>query len=193
MASSKGQFSEPAGNSASRNDQSTTGEVSLLEFLDSTQLNCLNEAPQHGIKKILSREKTISDSFLKSDVDEQLLLNIYFNQAVRVRSIAIQSSDSASGPKDIKLFTNRPSIGFEDVEDDEEASQVLSLTKDEVKDGKKIPVKFVRFQSVNSLHIFVASNQDDEEETRIDSVNIFGVPVHATKDLRELRKVPEEQ
>jgi len=193
MASSKGQFSDAAGNSASRNDQSSTGEVSLLEFLDSTQLNCLNEAPQHGIKKILSREKTVSDSFLKSDVDEQLLLNIYFNQAVRVRSIVIQSSDSASGPKDIKLFTNRPSIGFEDVEDDKEASQIFSLTKDDVKDGKKIPVKFVRFQSVNSLHIFVASNQDDEEETKIDSLNIFGVPVHATKDLRELRKVPEEQ
>jgi len=193
MASSKGQFSDAAGNSTSRNDQSTTGEVSLLEFLDSTQLNCLNEAPQHGIKKILSRGKTVSDSFLKSDVDEQLLLNIYFNQAVRVRSITIQSLDLASGPKDIKLFTNKPSIGFEDVEGDQEAAQILSLTEDDVKDGKKIPLKFVRFQSVNSLHVFVASNQGGEEETRIDSLNIFGVPVHATKDLRELRKAPEEQ
>jgi PITH domain len=107
--------------------------------------------------------------------------------------------DLVSGPKDIKLFTNKPSIGFEDVEDDEEAAQILSLTEDDLKDGKKIPLKFVRFQSVNSLHVrdnihltshinryvdrglyvqvFVASNQGDEEETRINSLNIFGVPV----------------
>jgi len=182
-----------ASNSAPRNDPSPTGDRSLLEFLESNQINCLNEAPDHGIKTILSgKGKTISESFLQSDVDEQLLLNIYFNQTVRVRSISIQSSTAASAPKDIKLFINKPSIGFEDVESDEDASQILSLTEGDVKDGKRIPLKFVRFQSVNSLHIFVASNQDDEEETRIDSLDIFGIPVQVTKDLSELRKAPEE-
>jgi len=181
-----------ARHSASRNDQQPAGDVSLLAFLESNQINCLNEAPQHGIKKILPTSEASPGAYLKSDVDEQLLLNIYFNQTVRVRAISIQSSNSASGPKDIKLFINKPSIGFEDVENDNDASQILSLSQDDLKDKKKYPLKFVRFQSVNSLHIFVQSNQGDEEETIIDSLDIFGVPVQVTKDFSELRKATEE-
>ena len=43
--------------------------------------------------------------------------------------------------------------------------------------GKRIPLRFVRFQNVNSLHIFVASNQGGEEETMINSIDLFGLPV----------------
>lgn len=53
------------------------------------------------------------------------------------------------------MFINKPSIGFEDVESDEDASQILSLAEGDLKDGKRIPLKFVRFQSVNSLHVRV--------------------------------------
>lgn len=58
-----------------------------------------------------------------------------FNQTVRVRSISIQTKEPSSGPKKIKLFINKPSLGFEDVEDAEEpeASQVVELTEDVVK------------------------------------------------------------
>ena len=40
-----------------------------------------------------------------------------FNQTVRVRSIALQAANTAQAPRTIKLLTNRPSLGFEDVED----------------------------------------------------------------------------
>lgn len=179
-----------------KGDASSAGDVSLLEFLETNQLNCLNEVPEHGIKTILSNKgKTTAKSYLQSDTDEQLLLNIYFNQTVRVRSIALTTSTPSNAPKNIKLFINKPSLGFEDVEDAEEpqASQVLELSEDVVKDGNRIPLRFVRFQNVNSLHIFVASNQGDEEETRIDTLDIFGVPVQVTKNLSELRKATEEQ
>lgn len=45
------------------------------------------------------------------------------------------------------------------------------------RNGERVPVRFVRFQNVNSLHIFVASNHGGEDETRVDSIDIFGVPV----------------
>lgn len=109
-----------------------------------------------------------------SDADEQLLLNVavrrilyiparaphthilpQFNQAVRVRSITIKSNDAGRAPQTIKLFTNRPVLGFEDVEDasEPEAAQIIDLSSDDVKEGKPITLRFVRFQAVNSLHV----------------------------------------
>lgn len=100
----------------------------------------------------------------------------------------------------IKLLVNRNAIGFEDVEDAEEpeAAQVLDLPEDVIKEGRPIDLRFVRFQSVNSLHvstacgsgllairvimpvsqIFVSSNQggEDSETTRLDVIDILGFP-----------------
>jgi len=106
-----------------------------------------------------------------SDADEQLLLTIpvspqnacildlialaQFNQSVRVRGIAIQSSSLDKAPKTIKLLVNRPSLGFEDVEDadEPEVAQVLDIPKQDVQLGTPINVRYVRFQAVNSLHV----------------------------------------
>lgn len=159
-----------------------------------SQTTCLNESFEHGIKSILSsRKANTSDAYLLSDADEQLLLTISFNQTVRVRSIVIKSANLPQAPKEIKILVNRQSVGFEDVQDarEPEVAQALELTEDQVKEGKQIPLRFVRFQTVNSLHIFVASNHGGEDETRIDAIDIFGVPVETTKDLSGLKKQEE--
>ena len=53
------------------------------------------------------------------------------------------------------------------------AAQELELSSEDVKGGK-IELRFVRFQNVRSLHLLVKDNQDGEETTRIDSLDIFG-------------------
>jgi hypothetical protein len=121
-----------------------------------------------------------------------------FNQSVRVRSIAIQCSVPGQAPKGITLLINRPSVGFEDVEDavEPDVTQILELSEVDVREGKHVPLRYVRFQSVNSLHvclflprwfvslvdchtrqIFVSSNHGGEDETRIDSLDILGIPL----------------
>ncbi|KIM72491.1 hypothetical protein PILCRDRAFT_829691 [Piloderma croceum F 1598] len=190
MASTK-----PSGSLGSTNrDDSVTGDISLLEYLDLPQLNCLNEADEHKFKPIVTtKSRNTTDSYLLSDADDQLLLNIPFNQAVRVRSVVLQSRSEVQAPKSIKLFVNRPSLGFEDVEDasEPEAAQVLTLRAEDVKQGNRIVLRYVRFQAVNSLHIFVQSNQGGDEESRIDVLEVFGVPVETTKDLSGLKKQEE--
>ncbi|KAF9062049.1 DUF1000-domain-containing protein [Rhodocollybia butyracea] len=169
------------------------GDVSLLQFLDLQQLDCLNESTDHNLKSILSSKKlNTSESYLESDADEQLLMNIAFNQSVRVKSIIIKSNDVAHAPKKIKLAINKPSLGFDDVADAKEpaVAQILELDEETVKEGKPVVLRFVRFQSVNSLHIFVESNHGNEEETRINAIDIIGVPVETTKDLKGL--IPKE-
>ncbi|KAG6878745.1 hypothetical protein C0993_008044 [Termitomyces sp. T159_Od127] len=93
-------------------------------------------------------------------------------------------------PHRIKIMVNRPNLGFADIEDAEEpeVAQVLDLGKDDVRDGKPVGLRFVRFQTVNSLHVFVSTNHGGEETTRIDAFDVLGLPVETTKDLIGLRK-----
>ncbi|VDB86978.1 unnamed protein product [Peniophora sp. CBMAI 1063] len=165
-------------------------DKSLLEFLDSSQIHCLNETEDHTLKSVLQK----TGVYVESDADEQLLMSIPFNQTVRVRSISFKCTDESKAPKKIKLLVNRQSIDFADVADavEPEVAQVLELTPEQVKDGRKIPLRFVRFQSVNTLNIFVESNQGDEESTKINSIDLFGVPVESTKDLSGLHKQDED-
>lgn len=74
---------------------------------------------------------------------------------MRIRSIVIQALDPKQGPREVRILINRPSVGFEDVEDIEEpeAAQILSLSEEDVKEGKPIALRYVRFQAVNSLHV----------------------------------------
>jgi len=168
----------------------SSGEVSLLEHLDMPQVTCLNEEDDHTLKAILAAKKKNSSTtaYIASDADEQLLLNITFNQTVRVRSIVLQTANSDQAPRTIKLLANRPAIGFEDVDGDSDVAQTIELTPEQARNGQRIPLRYVRFQAVNSLHIFVESNQSGAEQTRIDAVDIFGIPVVGVRDLSGLRK-----
>ncbi|OJT14220.1 PITH domain-containing protein [Trametes pubescens] len=168
-------------------------EVSLLEYLDLSQLTCLNESEEHTFKTIVADKKpNTGGAYVLSDADEQLLLSIPFNQAVKVRSIAIRSASAAQAPRTLRLVTNKPSLSFDDVEDGASVLQELELSADDVREGRRVPLRFVRFQSVNSLHIFVVSNQGGEDETRIDSIDIFGMPLQGTRDVSGLKKVEDE-
>ncbi|THH08614.1 hypothetical protein EW145_g2581 [Phellinidium pouzarii] len=160
----------------SSNDAHKASDISLRNHLDPSQVNCLNEAAEHPLKSILSKDEPAADAYLESDADAQLLINVYFNQTTRVRSMVIHTKEPnlSHAPKSIKLFINKHAIGFEDVEAGEE--QTLELSEDDVSQGKPIALHFVKFKSVNSLHLFVESNQGEgeEEATRIDRIDFFG-------------------
>ncbi|WVN88871.1 thioredoxin [Cryptococcus depauperatus CBS 7841] len=153
-----------------------TGDVteSLLKNVISKGLNCLNESKDHSLSSILGPEKgPRGTSYLESDVDPELLISIPFQDSVKLKYISIFSSISPTqAPKTIKLFINLPNIGFDDTESLTPA-QELVLTPKHVK-GEKIELRYVRFQNVRSLHILVKDNQEDEETTRIDSIDLFG-------------------
>ncbi|KAG8948695.1 hypothetical protein FRC00_008499 [Tulasnella sp. 408] len=165
-------------------EAAASSDVSLLEYLDLTQVNCLNEKHDHALKSIVGiKLRNSSPAYLESDADEQLLISLPFNQVVRIRSIVIYTKEAEKGPKDIKIDINKPSIGFSDVEDAKEPAVVQEITvpEDFIAEGKHIHLRFVRLQQVNSLHIFVGSNHGGVDETRIDAIDVFGEPVVTTR------------
>lgn len=77
--------------------------MDLNSFIAKNQCECLNESDDHPLTHCL----TSSGGYLQSDVDEQLIISITFNQAVKIHSIIIKAP-SSSGPKDVKVFINQP-------------------------------------------------------------------------------------
>ncbi|KAI0747783.1 PITH domain-containing protein [Daedaleopsis nitida] len=169
-------------------------EISLLEHLDTPLSTCLNESPDHTLKSIIQGRKknTNSSAYILSDADAELILNIHFNQTVKVSAIVLHTRDAALGPRELRLSKNKQALSFSDVQDDK-GEQELVLGREDVEEGRRIPLRFVRFQSVNSLHIFIQSNQEGGDETRIDAIDILGMPVMGTRDVSGLKKVGEDE
>ncbi|OCF42277.1 thioredoxin [Kwoniella heveanensis CBS 569] len=155
---------------------------SLLKHVISKGLTCLNESSEHPLSSIVGPNPgPRGRSYLESDVDPELLISIPFQDPVKLRSISIFSAISpGQAPKTVKLFINNTNIDFADAESLAPA-QELELTTEQVK-GDKIDLRLVRFQNVRSLHILVKDNQEDEETTRIDSIDIYGTTAEKGSD-----------
>ncbi|CAK0785733.1 hypothetical protein CVIRNUC_008944 [Coccomyxa viridis] len=129
--------------------------------------------------------------YLESDTDEQLLIHIPFNQAVKLSSWAIRSTGSKGhAPRKVKLFINKPSLGFSEAADFP-AAQELTLSEADL-EGKALPLKLVKFTNVTKLSIFVEDNQEEEEVTRIQKIVLYGSGGQ-TMNVNEIKKVGEEQ
>jgi PITH domain len=63
---------------------------------------------------------------------------------------------------------------------DIEATQVLELTAEDLQPDSVTLLKFVKFQRVSSLSIFVEEN-NGAETTALSSIKFFGAPVATTK------------
>ena len=72
---------------------------------------CLGENSQFPFSNLF-----IDGDFpLKSDADEQLVINVGFRQTSRVQEIEFETPDDDSCPATIKLFVNKLNMGFDDV------------------------------------------------------------------------------
>ncbi|ORX76259.1 DUF1000-domain-containing protein [Basidiobolus meristosporus CBS 931.73] len=152
------------------------GHSDITEFVTVNQLECLNQKSNHTIRNIFKKDA----SYLESDVDEQLIISVPFNQAVKVHSIKLVASKVQSAPKTIKLFCNRLTLGFDEVDDIQE-TQTLELTEADYEENAVIPLRFVKFQNVSSIILFVEDNLGDEETTQLQQVVFIGSPIETTK------------
>jgi len=116
----------------------------------------------------------------------QLILELAYNQVVKVHSLKIKAPSNC-GPKTLKIFKNLPStLDFSDAES-MVPTQELEVSADQLDGKKDIPLKFVKFQNVQTIQIFIGNNQEGEELTQVDYLGIFGTPI-ATTNMKDLKK-----
>lgn len=131
----------------------------LLEQIELPQCVCLNACGgESAVRKCLEAgPREDPAEFLQSDGDEELLIRIKFMQAVKISSIRIEGAKPDSAPSSLKLFVN-PLDSFDfDSARDEKATQEVTLSAQAVapSDSKAVDLRFVLFQNVTSLGIFI--------------------------------------
>lgn len=150
---------------------------SLNEYIDKTTLECLNQDQHHPVENAFRSD----DEELVSDIetDPQLLVKVQFKQAIKLSAIRILGNvEDGSAPRSVKVFQNQPDIGFQEAEDGV-ALETFNLTEPQLNEGKDIAVRFVKFQNVNCIELFITDNYG-AEVTKIKQIQFLGVPTQST-------------
>ncbi|KAJ2304749.1 hypothetical protein IWW55_001068 [Coemansia sp. RSA 2706] len=157
------------------------GHSDLTRLVLKTKSECLNQDDDHPMDNIF----TEGASRLQSDVDEQLVIHVSFNQPIRLHSLMLKAP-LEHAPRSLKLFVNRTDVGFDDAEA-AEATQQIEMTKEIYERGGVVNLRYVRFQNVNSLSIFVADNLGDDDVTAISQLAFIGTAINSANvsDIRQ--------
>ncbi|KAF2474560.1 DUF1000-domain-containing protein [Lindgomyces ingoldianus] len=144
----------------------------------------------------------LKKDWVESDVDEQLMLYMPFTSSLKIHTIQITScppkleddEDAPMRPKTIHLYTNRQhNLGFEEAEDIP-ATQTIELKHsdwDESTGTAKLELRFVKFQNVTSLVLFVVDGDGEGEKTRIDRIKIIG-DSGEKREIGKLEKIGDD-
>ncbi|KAL5050824.1 hypothetical protein BDW71DRAFT_173262 [Aspergillus fruticulosus] len=191
------------------------GYSDITEEYDVKGLELLNRDSEFGVARTLfesskpsalgnGKGKDGAADWVESDTDEQLMLFIPFKSTLKVHSLHITSLPPTEGedddeipmrPRTIHLYTNRSHVlGFDEADDIPPVQTVTIESKDwDPKTGTaKIDLRFVKFQTVFSLNIFVVDGDGDGEKTRIDRIRIFG-EAGEKREMGKLEKIGDEQ
>ncbi|XP_046856861.1 thioredoxin-like protein 1 [Xenia sp. Carnegie-2017] len=161
------------------------GYMVLSPLINKSQCECLNESDDHTLKNIFEKGES---SYLESDCDEQMLISISFNLPVKLHSLQLFAPDDGTAPKTVKIFINQTrTLGFDEAEKTAFV-QELNLTAEDVLEDAQIPLKFVKFQYVQSVTLFIKDNQGDQDTTIINSLSFIGTTVEAA-NMNDFKRV----
>lgn len=169
----------PAASHGIRESDKVPGTYCLNPFIDMTTLECLNQDDDHPVTNAVSISQAdadaVADAGLQSDadIDHQLLIKFGFQQPVKLKAITFRgNTDDETAPQVVKVFQGQMSIGFQEAEDND-AVQTLDLSTSQVEQAEPVELRFVKFQNVTTLQLFVQSNFG-AEITRIDLLEFWG-------------------
>ncbi|RGB30792.1 galactose-binding domain-like protein, partial [Rhizophagus diaphanus] len=174
-------------NRPKKNVSEECGDEVLNDYIKLDQIECLNIKTGYEVQNIFEND----DTYLVSN-DEQLIISIPFEQHVKLKSIQIIPVDIGRAPKKIKLFVNKFSFSFEDVET-VEATQEYQFTKEDYEKEAVISLRATKFRCVISVVLFIENNIEDEETTAIKELVLIGSPTGTTsmKDFGDRVKVKD--
>lgn len=152
------------------------GLMDLGTFITKNDSECLNESDDHTLEHCLNPDA----GYLASDCDEQLIITIAFNQAVKIHSIKMKAP-AKNAPKKVKVFINLPVTFDFDQASSAVAVQEIECTPKDFEDGNLINLRFVKFQNVQNITLFVVDNLSGDEKTIIEHLTFIGAPVATTR------------
>merc|ERR1740116_393499 len=168
-------------------------DLGVTDIVHYGSCKCLNVADANKLPMI--NRPNPDDAYLTSDpdVDGQIMIKLQFRDPVSLTGLLIRATKGPSeeelksifdddddededhepsGPRLIKLFSNKPQIDFTDAEEMKPAQQIVLKSK-QLK-GDKIQLKALKFQRCSSLQIFIVDNQKETEFTFVNRIGLIG-------------------
>lgn len=177
----------------SQESEKVLGAYLLNDLIDMSTLECLNQDDAHPVINALNKPSADGDQTAEvalqsdPDVDHQLLIKLGFKQPVKLKAVTIRArTEDETAPKVVKIFQGQAAIGFQEA-DDQEAVQTLDLMGHEIDTGDPIPLRFVKFQNVSTLQMFIQSNFG-ADVTRIEQLEFWGT-LTETVDMKAWKPV----
>ncbi|KAH6660627.1 thioredoxin [Truncatella angustata] len=188
------------------------GYSDISDIVDVRGLELLNADSEFSVRTLFNKPKPAGlgksssedKDWVESDTDEQLLLFVPFNSAVKLHTLQITSlppnaeddddeDEIPVRPKTIKLFTNRPhNLGFDEADDIQPTQEIEIQEGDWNANGTaSISLRFVRFQNISSLVLFVVDGDGDSEKVRLDRVRLIGESGEK-REMGKLEKIGDE-
>jgi len=96
-------------------------------------------------------------------------------------------------PRTIKLFTNKAhNLGFDEA-DDLAATQVIELSESDwnAEGTANIGLRYVKFQNITSLVLYVVDGDGDGEKVRLDRIRLIG-EAGEKREMGKLEKIGDE-
>ncbi|RWA09735.1 hypothetical protein EKO27_g5366 [Xylaria grammica] len=211
----EGSSSSGSGGLAWRGADLPRGYTDISDVVDVRGLELLNADTDFSVRTLFNKSKPSSldkgpsasdeKDWVESDTDEQLLLFVPFNSAIKLHTLQLTSlppmddndddddDETPMRPKTIKLFTNRPhNLGFDEA-DDIDPTQTIEIDEADWKSNgtANLPLRFVRFQNITSLVIFVVDGDGDSEKVRLDRVRLIGESGEK-REMGKLEKIGDE-
>lgn len=155
------------------------GQVDLAPFIDRTQAECLNEDDKRTLKSLLEGP----GGKIVSDCDEQLIINLPFHRPVKIHSIKIKGP-AKEAPKKVKIFVNVVGTLDFDKAQNSEPVQMIDFDESEI-----ISLRFVKFQNVKNVQLFVENNKGGGDQTVIDEIKLYGQPVEQSTNMSDFTRV----
>lgn len=165
----------------------------------------------------LSKGKSTTKDWVQSGADDQLLLFIPFQSAVKLHTIQVRPTlgfwtlllltgqqltslppsdedDAPARPGIVHLFINRTqNLDFSEA-DDLEPTQAIELgPNDWNADGTaNISLRYVKFQKTTTLIVYVQRGDGEAETVRLDRLKLIG-EAGTKREMGKLQKVGEEE
>jgi hypothetical protein len=209
-ASGDGGFAESSGASVWLAAEPAKGYSNVTDQIDIKGLELLNVDGDFGNVRTLfdtakptalNNGKASNKDWVESDTDDQLMVYVPFQSTLKIHSLQVTSIPSASEddeapmrPKTIQIYTNRPHIlGFEEAEDIAPTQSITLESRDwdSTTGTAKIELRFVKFQNVSSLVLFIVNGDGEREKVRLDRIRIIGESGEK-RDPGKLEKIGED-
>lgn len=151
------------------NDRST--EFSIYTKINWSEFCTLNEAIKETGRKVFKPwENRLSDDFVESDIDGDLIFNIPFTGEVKLMGILIIGGPGELHPTKVRLFKGNYR-DFDEVQG--QAEQEIELHPDP-KGVNEYAIKTTRFNSVTYLCLHFPGNYGGVDNTRISYIGLRG-------------------